>query len=277
MEGGFLSALGVGGAAFAAGGSALAAGGVAPWLWLPAAFALGALHALEPGHAKSMMAGFVIATRGTPVRGLVLGLSAAIGHSLVVWGLVLGAFAVGLDHVPPAWLPWLSLAGGIVVLSVAAWLAMGLVSKRGHHHEHHHGDHADAKHNNQHLHGYDHAHRQATPPAGDCVSWRTVIATGFGGGLAPCPGAVVVLALALQAGAPALGLAMVAAFSLGLGVVLSGVAMTAALSLRLASPARGESRFTQLTAFLPWASVAVMAAAGLFTFGRAMGALSGGN
>ncbi len=263
MEGGFLSALG--------------AGGVAPWLWLPAAFALGALHALEPGHAKSMMAGFVIATRGTPVQGVVLGLSAAIGHSLVVWGLVLGAFAVGLDRVPSAWLPWLSLTGGVVVLAAAAWLVRGLVRNRGHHHGYHHGDHADAGQDNRHHHGHDDAHRHATPPTGRSVGWRMVIATGFGGGLAPCPGAVVVLALALQAGAPALGLAMVAAFSLGLGVLLSGVALAAALSLRLASPARGESRFTQLTAFLPWASVAVMAAAGLYTLGRAMGALSGGN
>lgn len=255
---------------------ALAAGGAAPWLWLPAAFALGALHALEPGHAKSMMAGFVIATRGTPAQGVVLGLSAAVAHSLVVWGLVLAAFAVGLDRVPPSWLPWLSLAGGIVVLAVAAWLARGLVREQGHRHDHHHGDHHGAGHDHRHHHGHDHAPHHATPSAEQRVGWRTVIATGFGGGLAPCPGALVVLALALQAGAAALGVAMVAAFSLGLGVVLSGVALAAALSLRLASPARGESRFSRLAAALPWASVAVMAAAGLYTLGRAGAVLAAG-
>lgn len=252
--------------------SALAAGGTAPWLWLPAAFALGALHALEPGHAKSMMAGFVIATRGTPAQGVVLGLSAAVAHSLVVWGLVLAAFAVGLDRVPPTWLPWLSLAGGVVVLAVAAWLARGLVRDRGHHHDHHHA----AGHDHRDDHGHDDAPHHSSPPAAQRVGWRTVIATGFGGGLAPCPGALVVLALALQAGAAALGVAMVAAFSLGLGMVLSGAALAAALSLRLASPVRTGSRFTWLAAFLPWASVAVMAAAGFYTLCRAGAALAQG-
>lgn len=252
--------------------SALAAGGTAPWLWLPAAFALGALHALEPGHAKSMMAGFVIATRGTPAQGVVLGLSAAVAHSLVVWGLVLAAFAVGLDRVPPTWLPWLSLAGGVVVLAVAAWLARGLVRDRGHHHDHHHA----AGHDHRDDHGHDDAPHHSSPPAAQRVGWRTVIATGFGGGLAPCPGALVVLALALQAGAAALGVAMVAAFSLGLGMVLSGAALAAALSLRLASPVRTGSRFPRLAAFLPWASVAVMAAAGFYTLGRAGAALAHG-
>lgn len=256
--------------------SALAAGGAAPWLWLPAAFALGALHALEPGHAKSMMAGFFIATRGTPVQGVVLGLSAAVAHSLVVWWLVLAAFAVGLDRVPSAWLPWLSLVSGVVVLAVAAWLVRGLVRHRPRHHGYYDGDHADAGHDSRHHHGHDDAYRHATPPTGCRVGWRMVIATGFGGGLAPCPGAVAVLAFALQAGEAALGAAMVAAFSLGLGVVLSGVALAAAFSLRLASTTSSECRFTQLTASLPWASVAVMVAAGLYTLGHAVAALSGG-
>ncbi|WP_333672273.1 hypothetical protein [Elioraea tepidiphila] len=249
--------------------SAVAAGGTAPLLWLPAAFALGALHALEPGHAKSMMAGFVIATRGTPAQGVVLGLAAALSHSLVVWGLVLAAFAVGLDRVPAAWLPWFSLAGGVVVLAVAAWLARGLVAERDHHHAHHHG----AGHPHHHDHEHGHAHHHHATPTGRRVGWRAVIAAGFGGGLAPCPGALVVLALALQAGAAALGLAMVAVFSIGLGVVLSGVALAAALSLRLASSAGGEQRFARLAETLPWASVAVMAVAGVYTIGRALLAL----
>src|SRR5690242_15846931 len=37
------------------------AGAANPWLYLPAAILLGALHALEPGHSKSMMAAFIIA------------------------------------------------------------------------------------------------------------------------------------------------------------------------------------------------------------------------
>ena len=38
------------------------------WLFLPSAILLGALHGLEPGHSKTMMAAFTVAIRGTPTK-----------------------------------------------------------------------------------------------------------------------------------------------------------------------------------------------------------------
>ena len=35
------------------------------WLFVPSAIVLGALHGLEPGHSKTMMAAFIVAIRGT--------------------------------------------------------------------------------------------------------------------------------------------------------------------------------------------------------------------
>ncbi|VTM52095.1 nickel/cobalt efflux protein RcnA [Klebsiella pneumoniae] len=35
------------------------------WLFIPSAILLGALHGLEPGHSKTMMAAFIVAVRGT--------------------------------------------------------------------------------------------------------------------------------------------------------------------------------------------------------------------
>ena len=35
------------------------------WIFIPTAILLGALHGLEPGHSKTMMAAFIIAIRGT--------------------------------------------------------------------------------------------------------------------------------------------------------------------------------------------------------------------
>jgi nickel/cobalt exporter len=35
------------------------------WLFIPSAILLGALHGLEPGHSKTMMAAFIVAIRGT--------------------------------------------------------------------------------------------------------------------------------------------------------------------------------------------------------------------
>ena len=43
-------------------------GAANPWLYLPFAVLLGALHALEPGHSKSLMAAFIVAIRGTPAQ-----------------------------------------------------------------------------------------------------------------------------------------------------------------------------------------------------------------
>src|SRR5262245_54702512 len=59
------------------------------WFYLPVAVVLGALHALEPGHAKSLMAAYIISIRGTPRQAALLGLSAAVGHTIVVWFLAI--------------------------------------------------------------------------------------------------------------------------------------------------------------------------------------------
>ena len=48
------------------------------WLFIPAAILLGAMHGLEPGHSKTMMAAFIVAIRGTIGQAVLLGLSAAI-------------------------------------------------------------------------------------------------------------------------------------------------------------------------------------------------------
>src|SRR5260221_7678584 len=55
------------------------------WLFIPSAVLLGALHGLEPGHSKTMMAAFIIAVRGTIAQAVLLGLSAAISHSALIW------------------------------------------------------------------------------------------------------------------------------------------------------------------------------------------------
>lgn len=54
------------------------------WLFLPTAVLLGALHGLEPGHSKTMMAAFIIAVRGTIPQAILLGLSAMVSHTIVI-------------------------------------------------------------------------------------------------------------------------------------------------------------------------------------------------
>jgi nickel/cobalt exporter len=222
------------------------------WFFLPIAFGLGALHALEPGHAKSMMAGFIIATGGSAGQALLLGLSAALAHSLVVWALVLVALWLG-TAVPEHWLPWLGLAAGLVALGVAAWLAHGQWRGR-------------AAHDHDHDHDHHHGHpRHHAAPAGRATTGQ-VIAFGFSGGLMPCPAALAVLALCLSVGAVGLGLATVLAFSAGLAAVLVGVGLVAVVTLRAAA----APAFAAITARLPWISVLVIAASALWTIGHAL-------
>src|SRR4051812_34247664 len=82
------------------------------WLYLPLAVLLGALHALEPGHAKSMMAAYIVAVRGTIPQAALLGLSAAVGHTIIVWGLAIGGLLLGEKYIVEQAEPWLTLLSG---------------------------------------------------------------------------------------------------------------------------------------------------------------------
>nr|WP_281433539.1 hypothetical protein [Microvirga splendida] len=52
---------------------------------MPISVLLGALHGLEPGHSKTMMAAYIVAIRGTIGQAILLGVCAALSHSLIVW------------------------------------------------------------------------------------------------------------------------------------------------------------------------------------------------
>jgi nickel/cobalt exporter len=70
------------------------------WLFVPTAILLGVLHGLEPGHSKTMMAAFIIAIRGTVMQAVLLGLSAALSHTAVVWVVALGGQYLGRNAAP---------------------------------------------------------------------------------------------------------------------------------------------------------------------------------
>src|SRR5439155_2507628 len=94
----------------------------AAYLFIPAAILLGALHGLEPGHSKTMMAAFIISIRGTVAQAVLLGLSAAFSHTLVIWVLA----AVGLHYSGQLDVeglePWFQLATGVIIVGMAAWM-----------------------------------------------------------------------------------------------------------------------------------------------------------
>ena len=93
------------------------------WLFIPSAILLGALHGLEPGHSKTLMASFIIAIRGSIAQAVLLGLCAALSHSLVVWLLAATALHYGNQLLVEQAEPWLLLLSGLIVLAIASWMA----------------------------------------------------------------------------------------------------------------------------------------------------------
>jgi nickel/cobalt exporter len=113
------------------------------WLFIPAAIVLGMLHGLEPGHSKTMMAAFIVSIRGTVRQAVLLGVSATISHTAIIWILAfVGLRYAGKLDVNQAE-PYFQLATGIIVIGLAAWMFARTRREQNphHHHDHHHGAH----------------------------------------------------------------------------------------------------------------------------------------
>jgi nickel/cobalt transporter (NicO) family protein len=247
-----------------------------PWLLLPTALVLGALHALEPGHSKSMMMAFIVAVRGTPQQAVLLGVSAAVGHTLVVWALALLAWRLGDAGLIERAEPWLLLLGGVLIVVLALRLLSG--SGMGGHGHGHHG------HGHDHSHTHDHGpHADAHAAAHEAeieakfarrghASNSEVAWFGFTGGLLPCPAAFAVLLACLHLKNYSLGVVMVAAFSVGLALTLVGVGVAA--SLGTAALRSRSGTFDRLAGWAPVVSAWMVLVIGLLVMASGIKALS---
>ena len=92
------------------------------WLFVPSALLLGALHGLEPGHSKTMMAAFIIAVRGTVGQAVLLGLCAALSHTAIVWTIALGGQYLGRGINTETTEPYLLLASSVIVVAIGLWM-----------------------------------------------------------------------------------------------------------------------------------------------------------
>lgn len=92
------------------------------WLYIPSAIALGALHGLEPGHSKTMMAAFIVAIRGTVTQAVLLGLSATLSHTAVVWLVAIIGMHYGGQLNAERTEPYFQLASAVLIIAVALWM-----------------------------------------------------------------------------------------------------------------------------------------------------------
>jgi nickel/cobalt transporter (NicO) family protein len=111
------------------------------WLFVPSAILLGALHGLEPGHSKTMMAAFIIAVRGTVTQAVLLGLAATTSHTAIVWIIALAGLHFGAQLNTEATEPYLQIVSAVLILGVAFWMLWRTWrDQQAHSHHHHHGD-----------------------------------------------------------------------------------------------------------------------------------------
>ena len=252
------------------------------WIFIPTAILLGALHGLEPGHSKTMMASFIIAVRGTMAQAALLGLCAALSHSLIVWALAAAALQFGIELIAEQAEPYFMLLSAVVVIGVSIWMFLRTRSDvsaahaHGHDHEHDHGPH-DHDHDHEHEHEHEHddgdesyqdAHERAHAEdikrrfAGRNVSTGQIAMFGLTGGLVPCPASVTILMICLHLKRFSLGFALVASFSLGLAISLVSVGVIAAWGARHVGKRLGKGKFGDIARKMPYFSSALMGLVG---------------
>lgn len=250
----------------------LAQGSSNLWLFIPSALLLGALHGLEPGHSKTMMAAFIIAIRGTVGQAVLLGVSAAASHTLIVWVVALTGLYFGAQLDNERTEAWFQLASGVLIVAIAVWMLLRIHGEQRAAHGHHHHDHDHGDHDHHH-HGDDgealdaHARAHAAEIekrfSNSRPSTGQIVAFGLTGGLVPCPASITVLLLCLQLKKYSLGLTLVLGFSIGLALVMVLSGVLAALSLKAAR--NRFSGFGKWAARAPYLSSALIIVVGLIS------------
>ena len=129
----------------------LQSGAAQAWFYFPSAILLGALHGLEPGHSKTMMAAFIVAIRGTVKQAVLLGLAATFSHTAVVWLVAMAGMYLGQNLDAETTEPYFQLASAVIIITIALWMLwrtwrgeqMWRFEEGGEHeHDHHHHDEA---------------------------------------------------------------------------------------------------------------------------------------
>ncbi|MEU5593593.1 sulfite exporter TauE/SafE family protein [Streptomyces sp. NPDC020298] len=225
------------------------------------AIGLGAMHALAPGHGKTLMAATAAARGGRARMRDVLPLAASVTVTHTLGVVALGLLVTAGSAATPSVIAWLGIASGLLVTIAGANLVRRALRNRqqahghghGHGHGHSHGDghdhshdhghghkhehgHAHEHHDHDHSHDHDHDHDHDHKHNGAAVehthggfththetapTLRGTILLGFAGGLVPSPSAVVVLVGAAALGQAWFGLLLVVAYGVGLALTLT--------------------------------------------------------
>ncbi|MEO8573261.1 MAG: high-affinity nickel-transporter [Pyrinomonadaceae bacterium] len=231
------------------------------------AFGLGAMHAMSPGHGKTVVGAYLVGSKGTAKQAAFLGATVTITHTLGVFALGLLTLFASTYILPETIMPFLSFFSGLIVLYIGLTMfksrlfsALGISGRDAHHHDH--GDdghsHRHVEEGSAHSHTHDgHTHSHLPP---DEISWKSLLALGVSGGLLPCPSALVLMLSAINLNRVGYGLILTVAFSLGLAATLTVVGLIFVYGGHLFTGTRlGDSRILKA---LPVMSALVIATLG---------------
>jgi ABC-type nickel/cobalt efflux system permease component RcnA len=253
---------------------------------LVTAGALGAGHALTPGHGKTLMAAYLVGTRGTVWHAAGLGLSVTISHTIGI--LVLAALVVGAQDVlaPDVVVRGAPFVAAISIVAIGGWMLLSELRRRRrasatpeHDHEH--------EHEHPHEHDHDHPHAAAPtdaglhshggvahshlPAAGATISWRSLFVLGLAGGLIPSTSALLILLGSIAAGRAGFGFVLVVAFGLGMALVMGGIGIALVLARGRVDRMAPTSPLGRLSATIPLAAAVLVFGLGLYLTAQAVG------
>jgi nickel/cobalt transporter (NicO) family protein len=261
-------------------------------LFLAGAFllslALGSLHALTPGHGKTLVAAYLVGSHGRKRDAVWLGSIVTLTHtgSVLIFGLV--TLLASRFIFPTLIAPWLEIISGLAVVgfglslfisrgrALSAWFQAEHTKKLAGHFRAvrlavsgHTGEpsryvfSAAAQqpvvpfqahpHNHDHEQaapGHVHSHPHSHSLPADQVTWKSLLTLGISGGLVPCPDAIAILVVAVALGRIPFGMLLIVAFSLGLALVLIGIGIAMVQGARLVHRNEWLNRFSRYTPVL---------------------------
>lgn len=227
------------------------------WLGILGAVVAGFLHALGPGHGKTLVGAYLAGTRARPIDAVGLGGLVAVMHTGSVLAVGLLFFATQRVPAGERLEGWLRLASAAAVVTVGVVLLRKALRRQRSVVPATSGSEAAADHHGDHRHDHHHALPDGLPP----LSRAGIAAIATSGGLLPSPAAFLVLATAIAVGQTAYGLVLVGAFGLGLALTLTAIGL-AVLWGRNWLAARQPGRARRAIGWLPVAAAVAVIAGG---------------